>query len=148
MGVDNLIAADALGGVINARDATGIDLISEIKPILRPLSQLVEEITHDGKTFVPLAELAKMVYSKPWKISKETTPSNYIVDFQESIIVDNGRQSMAHHFGWQKHGEYFFCSYGGVRKQHHLLEKLYSWHFWAGDQTYFEKGLLIQKPAK
>jgi len=31
-----------------------------IKPILRPMNQLIEEITHEGKTFIPLIELYKI----------------------------------------------------------------------------------------
>lgn len=34
--------------------------ISQFKPILHPLSDLTKEITHNGETFIPVVELAKI----------------------------------------------------------------------------------------
>jgi hypothetical protein len=36
-------------------------LIEEVKPILRPLSDLTKEITHNGKVITPIRELFKMI---------------------------------------------------------------------------------------
>lgn len=35
-----------------------------IKPILRPMSNLTKEITHNGETFIPIIELAKISFPK------------------------------------------------------------------------------------
>lgn len=46
--------------------------INDTKPILRPLSDLTKPITHNGETFVPIVELAKIAYSKlKWDVSFE-----------------------------------------------------------------------------
>ncbi len=34
--------------------------LSDIKPYMRPLSDLTRDITHNGETFVPIVELAKL----------------------------------------------------------------------------------------
>lgn len=36
--------------------------ISEFKPLLRPMSDLTKEITHNGETFVPIARLLRMKF--------------------------------------------------------------------------------------
>jgi hypothetical protein len=42
-------------GVVHTRQ------LEEVKPALRPLSDLTKEITHNGKTFVPIKELFRMI---------------------------------------------------------------------------------------
>lgn len=42
-------------------DCQQYDYLSDIKPILRPMSDLVKEITHRGQTFVPMVEIAKLL---------------------------------------------------------------------------------------
>jgi len=48
------------GKVILLNDKITPLYLHECQPLLRPLSQLVEEIEHEGKKFVPIVELAKM----------------------------------------------------------------------------------------
>ncbi|MVW93664.1 hypothetical protein FCL53_17010 [Elizabethkingia meningoseptica] len=38
--------------------------LQEIKPILRPMSDLTEEITHGGETFVPMEKLAQIAFER------------------------------------------------------------------------------------
>lgn len=61
-----LLSFDLYGGDITfyrrfSVDKTSINYLNEdfsfIKPILRPLSDLTKEITHNGETFVPLIKL-------------------------------------------------------------------------------------------
>ena len=55
---------DKFGSVIDCID-------EEIKPILRPISDLYKTITHNGKEIIPIVELAKTVISTvDWKIEK------------------------------------------------------------------------------
>lgn len=42
-------------------DCQQYDYLSDIKPILRPMSDLGEKITHRGQTFVPMVEIAKLL---------------------------------------------------------------------------------------
>jgi hypothetical protein len=46
-----------------------------VKPILRPLSQLTEQITHNGETFVPLTKLK-------WMFDVEDLSSNGMLYFE------------------------------------------------------------------
>ncbi len=115
-----------------------------VKPILRPLSQLIEEIQHKGKTFVPIVELAKMAQCK--------LKAKPIVNKFYSVYSCN-----CHYGEFKFHAETpstFFSlkGYGAYTRtvlcQELLFQKLYEWHFWTGDQSFFEKGLLIEKKAK
>lgn len=48
--------------------------LEEIKPILRPMSDLTKEITHRGETFVPMVKLASIL--RPgfqWKLNEKGT---------------------------------------------------------------------------
>lgn len=44
------------------------DFIKDIKPILRPLSDLTKEIEHNGEKFVPIEILNKMLFTKHSKL--------------------------------------------------------------------------------
>ena len=118
--------------------------IEETKPILRPLSQLVEEIEHDGKKFVPMVELAKM-------INYEFTNGYKRLDYYNSQAIHE--ESVEFGLDYDYSGVSFYLikgtngggDYLQVENQEALFQKLYEWHFWTGDQSYFEKGLLIEK---
>jgi len=76
----------------------------EIKPYLRPLSQLTETITHNGETFVPVEKLIK--------------------DFT------GGGDGMELTF--YPDGCYFYAYRNGIHcivPQGEMIEKLYEWHF-------------------
>jgi hypothetical protein len=45
-----------------------VRLFQQIKPILRPISDLYRIITHNGKDIIPILELAKMIYSCEWEL--------------------------------------------------------------------------------
>ncbi len=120
----------------------------DVKPILRPLPQLIEEITHEGKTFVPIVELAKFKYPH---INNFTTVSD--TETQTYAAYNEGGNfflQFSYSFNLLDFPLVSFCC-SGMRHtgmDEYLFQKLYEWHFWTGDQTYFEKGLIIEKPIK
>ena len=65
--------------------------LNDIKPIVRPLSDLTKEIEHDGKKFVPIDELAEWLYGEePESFGKKEDARSWI-DFNlgGSQIVGN-----------------------------------------------------------
>jgi len=52
--------------------------IKDIKPLLRPLSQLTQEIEHNGERFVPMIEIVKMIEPYYVKIDESTSDFNVI----------------------------------------------------------------------
>jgi len=89
------------------------------KPILRPLSDLYQTITHGGRRFVPIVELAKTsdIIEKAWKVSE-----------QRAIDSNN---TMNQFFFCPKDG--FFRIISGsngiefVRRQIDLFDLLHEW---------------------
>lgn len=86
---------------IKHRDMTSLKSrwsdVSENKPILRPLSDLVKEINYNGEKIVPIEELLKMVFPKYYKenkdnrygkIKSEYTPVRVKSYFQNHAIKD------------------------------------------------------------
>ncbi|MCT4143020.1 hypothetical protein HZP66_02120 [Elizabethkingia anophelis] len=58
-----------------------IDQCLEMKPILRPMSDLTKEITHNGETFIPLHRILEAYCFDLSKMDEE-----YILSFKESLI--------------------------------------------------------------
>lgn len=52
-----------------------------VKPILRPMSDLTKEITHNGETFIPLHRILEAYCFDLAKMDEE-----YILSFKESLI--------------------------------------------------------------
>ena len=132
----------------------------EIAFELRPLSQLTEEIKHDDETFVPIVELAKEYlevepdykwdhYESESSNTKGIKSINYCCcqyDEHRFLITRsklNGRFLTASTETYGESHERF-----RLVDVQDVLQKLYSWHFWTGDQSYFERDLLIEKPPK
>lgn len=83
------------------------------KPILRRLSDLTREIEHQGERFVPSNVLMDLF----------SLDSIDVTDY--GISIDNG----------------YACSYSLMRSNE-IIQKLYSWHFWTGDQSRFGKDII------
>jgi hypothetical protein len=63
---------DVTTKAIDASNLDGVWFIDEVKPLLRPLSQLTQEIEVNGEKFVPIVELLK-IKNKGWYIEKQGT---------------------------------------------------------------------------
>ena len=98
---------------INCKDnAKGYGFeLHEVKPILRPLSDLDKNITHNGKTFNPVKELIKM------PITKE---SNALMAFYSLNTIGVGKYLED------------VANYGDINPKYlsyPLASKLMEWHF-------------------
>lgn len=110
-----------------------------IKPILRPLSDLIKEIEIDGKKFIPLVEIAKTALCDTTKI---VGPSKTKTDYGVMFDVENDEDSFKHEvFAYSHEIKMFGRHYRTyphyehtsqilfVPNQLELFEKLYEWHF-------------------
>ncbi len=126
-----------------------IKFLRQSKPLLRPLSQLIEEITHDGNTFVPIVELAKIHNNAyRWEVIAKELKNGWFsaACWQQNLENDYlSERNYSLVFSYSKKLNTFRSDIGMVSHQDTLFQKLYEWHFWTGDQSYFKKGLLIEK---
>lgn len=119
--------------------------INTIKPYLRPLSDLTKEIEHKGEKFVPIVELAKMVFDSP---------------FSDPFCFKSGSCYAARYkeyeFGYN-HKEYSFylfdqelVNFKFLPKQLGLFKKLIEWHFAVGlnSDDYIDLNSLEANPYK
>lgn len=78
---------------------------ANFKPLVRPLSYLTKEISHNGETFVPLKYLHQEVFNCEWP--------EFEIDFQTLDIMVNCPEE-------------FYISFQDIQL---MLEKLHEWHF-------------------
>lgn len=99
------------------------------KPILRPMSDLTNEITHNGQTFVPIVELAKIgTREEKCYITNGNIGTCYVdaVNQKKGFFIYHPQG----YFIWQvgKNGDPLT-----VWNQKQLFEKLYELHFDVND---------------
>lgn len=98
--------------------------ISDVKPILHPLSDLTKEIEHNGEKFVPIVELAK-ISSMVDDINKYeiSTNSRFLsIYFENNQIFSYSKKYRS--FTYECFGSLHMCPY-----QFQLFQKLIEWHF-------------------
>lgn len=113
----------------SSRIGTGIsnsELITDIKPILRPMSDLCKEITHKGynddKPFMPIHELAKICNPKAKWI---------LVTYGNEYCLSNSEAN----FGYDKQSGMFYLlsQYDSAENiypnQNKFIDLLNLWHF-------------------
>lgn len=99
-------------------DCQQYDYLSDIKPILHPMSDLVKEITHRGQTFVPMVVIGKLLgYDnlKKYEIDGEVEygfETRYADDAQGYI------------FGWHQASQSFGVWYDEIDEDSPSVEKL------------------------
>jgi hypothetical protein len=102
--------------------------IGNYKPIMRPLSDLTNEIEVNGEKFVPIVELAKIAFPLyKWILNEEC---NFAMT-KEDVYFDFNY----HYYLFDFDGDYLL-------DQLKLFQKLYEWHFWLGDQERFGKDII------
>ena len=90
--------------------------INKILPIVRPMTGLTVEITNNCETFVPIVELAKIMYpNHEWKLSAS---GNY-------AVVGNGYCTFEYDGGY----DCFLMNNSAQMPQLVCLLKLVEWHF-------------------
>lgn len=95
--------------------------IDDAKPILRPLTDLTKPITqkgyNNGEPFVPIVELAKIIYpNHEWRLSGGSLPF---------AIVGNGYMTFEYDSGYNV----FLCNNSAYLDQLKCFLKIISWHF-------------------
>ena len=94
------------------------------KPILRPLSQLTKEITHNREKFVPIVELAKI------HVDYGKGDSNLKVDYrfsrQDNVSVTWNHTSCTEPFFSD---DLFIMTKRIGQNRFWVIEKLLEWHF-------------------
>ena len=112
----------------------------QIIPVLYPLPMLTEEIEHNGERFVPIVRLLQITNKGWFDKHKDDRYSEVDCSFE-------GWYAKA----WVKfHATIQISIHAGFIQlvSHCIIEQLHQWHFWTGDQSYFEKGLIIKKEIK
>lgn len=105
---------------------------NNFKLILHKLSDLTKEGEYNGKKFVPLAELYR-IYSgeQPVYDSIHHDSDSYGLKYKGSVYF------------WVYTPSFSFIGRSGINNQLELFNKLFEWHFWIFDQSYFEKGIVL-----
>lgn len=118
------------------------DMLSKPIPILRPLSDLTKEITHNGETFVPIVEICRL--SETVNNVLRLGFKSYIVGFDYENSMSEKLRFCYHvltkHFGLLNLED---DSYESILHQHDMFQKLYEWHF--DIHGLIERGLAIDK---
>lgn len=116
-----------------------------LKPILRPLSDLTKPCLEGGK--VPIVELAKecfkACYGFDFKNDKfdvhcNTSSSNYSTIFRDEkdyVFAINNRD-------WRFNVEFKTRNMVFDLNVNKIIKQLYKWHFWLGDQSEFGKSII------
>ena len=97
--------------------------ITDVRPLLRPLSDLTKPIEHKGEKFVPIVELAKFLYKR--------------ISIAESFKLIEDRvyfESISDNQFWYSKEMKCFCSMFEnsdipVHAQLQLFQQLLKWHF-------------------
>jgi|SRR5690606_32887544 len=112
-----------------------------VKPLLRPLSDLTQEIEHNGERFVPIIELFKLHNKNDFRVFPYS--ENYELDHYSHCVIYDDKNI----FGYSNHGSFVgftpgYCNFL-ILNQIELIEKLYEWHFDVFELI--DKGLAIRK---
>lgn len=138
-----LISIDVGVEIANVR-RNGQFYIDEIKPILRPITDLTKPCLEGGR--VPIVELGKIVELL------EPISYNEMADFKGKL---NGACAIDRHdnqwlmFDFKEGFSMWHKSHGCqdhvltlLDHQLQLFQQLYKWHFWLGDQSEFGKSII------
>jgi len=91
--------------------------VKEIKPILRPLSDLTKEIEVNGKKFIPMFELFNIEYKG----------THHVEDIRKMYTDSTGRFLFSSHYGTAQQTSFNILSINN--NNHWKIEKLHEWHF-------------------
>ncbi|MDR0970525.1 MAG: hypothetical protein LBM67_08335 [Lentimicrobiaceae bacterium] len=129
-------------GFIDKNYSTIPDKTAQIKPILRPLSDLYKEISHNGEKFIPIVRLAESSENKTlkkcncWKLRIKENP--LLEDFKYTAVSETGIT-----FAYRKYG--FFCADDEITNfeinQVELFDLLNEWKI--DYRGLIEKGLAV-----
>lgn len=110
------------------------------KPIMHPLSSLTKPVLEGGKT--PIEVLLDIESGSNWSNSDYLITENGVGEWWTRIKNSNTV------FGYNKDNGFYMMvnfNFKYVHNQLQLFQKLYQWHFWLGDQSFFEDVIIIDK---
>lgn len=115
--------------VIYYKEGIG-DYLKNIRPILRPMSDLTKEIEVDGVKFVPINKLLDIETGVNWSESKYLFAQSGVKEYW-ARLKDEKKTFV---FGFNSEKGFFymlnrFSEEKHVRHQKELFEKLYEWYF-------------------
>ena len=144
----NVLGFDVFGDVTTQLGKTPIQFISII---LRPLSDLTKPITHNGETFIPIVELAKIAFpSDVYNISESNCiitsemmnnkPYNYMACFKTPHFMDDKQLTTLVIYPNDLHFQHRQFVHGRecTHPVHNILNiilKLIEWHFNLMDES-------------
>lgn len=146
---------DSIGYIVKIGDGCVVKIddgfwgpsIYNIQPILHPLTDLYKQM-ENGE--IPIVELAKIAF--PHAKEYELIETDDLADGYCVEIVGYTDFDIAF---WCSHYSQYcdfissnadnFFDYFLINNQLQLFDWLYEHHFWLGDQSYFNKGLIIDK---
>lgn len=111
------------GQVYFSHEWNNIDNSEYFKPILRPLSDLTKEVTHNEKTFVPIIELAKEFHiPSKYSVTHYGDIKDYgYVGVKVNCYVEN---SSSRYFEFSIHSDELI-----LHNDYRIVQKLAEWHF-------------------
>ncbi len=112
------------------------------KPIMHPLSSLTKPVLEGGKT--PIEVLLDIESGSNWSNSDYLITENGVGEWWTRIKNSNTV------FGYNKDNGFYMMvnfNFKYVHNQLQLFQKLYQWHFWLGDQSFFDDGIIIDKSS-
>jgi len=93
----------------------------EIKPILRPLSDLTKEIEVNGEKFIPIIALAKLFFCAKSAV------------LEHKDIIDAGAYGIQVSCFYDEHRYAYYQIFGDIdlieHNEYRVVQKLYEWHF-------------------
>ncbi|QGN24631.1 hypothetical protein GJV56_18940 [Elizabethkingia anophelis] len=103
--------------------------ISEFKPLLRPMSDLTKEITHNGEKFIPIARLLRIKF-----------PDEPLIGRYSIIKISKSGYPRAY-FEFMATKEIRIYPFELFDVPHWIIKKLQEWHF--DTEKLMERGLAI-----
>lgn len=106
-----------------------IDQCLEMKPLLRPMSDLTKEITHNGETFIPIVRLLRMKF-----------PDEPLIGRYSIIKVSKSGYPRAY-FEFMATKDIRIYPFELFDAPYWIIQKLQEWHF--DTEKLIERGLAI-----
>lgn len=107
------------------------DTPEDLKPLLRPLSDLTKEIEHNGERFVPIYKLLDVETSMNWSNTQYLKSEHGL--YEQWVQFKDKPDSFV--FGFNSEKLYFYMhtdnkgNNTSVKNQYKLFQKLHEWHF-------------------
>lgn len=105
--------------------------LDRIMPKLRPMTDLIKEIEHNGIKFIPLVELAKIADLDTTKYQLSSNPTSFGISCDIENDDDDNKYEVLAYTIFDGFGLHYRPSmeFHFLQNQFELFQKLYEWHF-------------------